>query len=93
MKRGIVGAIVISSVFTTISGICGESPIIAAHSQPKVQVIRAARMLDVRSGKMVKPAVVVIEKGRIKAVNPRRVPDKAKLIELGDRTRCRPEVP
>ena len=52
---------------------------------PAVIVLRAARMLDVRSGRMVSPAVVVIEKDRIKSINPATVP-AATVIDLGDVT-------
>ena len=49
-------------------------------------VIRATRMLDVASGEIRKPGVVVIESDRIRAVNPSVVPSGATVIELGDAT-------
>ncbi len=52
----------------------------------QVTVVRAARMLDVVSGQIVRPAVVVIEKGRIQSVNPASLPTGATTIELGDLT-------
>lgn len=48
-------------------------------------VLRAARMLDVRTGRIVSPAVIVIEKDRIKSVNPATVP-AGTVIDLGDVT-------
>ncbi len=55
-----------------------------AAAQPTV--LRAARMLDVDGGRIVEDAVVVVEGGRIQAVNPARLPDGATVIDLGDVT-------
>ncbi|HET6669066.1 MAG TPA: amidohydrolase family protein [Pyrinomonadaceae bacterium] len=52
---------------------------------PTVIVLRAAQMLDVQTGRIVSPAVVVIEKDRIKSVNPATVPG-GQLIDLGNVT-------
>ncbi|HEU4479073.1 MAG TPA: amidohydrolase family protein [Pyrinomonadaceae bacterium] len=52
---------------------------------PPVIVLRAARMLDVHTGRLISPAVVIIEKDRIKSVNPATVP-RGQLIDLGNVT-------
>lgn len=57
----------------------------ASQEAPAVIVLRAARMLDVQTGRIVSPAVVVIEKDRIKSVNPATVP-AGTVIDLGDVT-------
>lgn len=49
-------------------------------------VLRADRMLDVDTGKIVSPAVVVVDGQRIVAVNPGQVPQNVETIDLGDRT-------
>lgn len=49
-------------------------------------VIKADRMLDVRSGDIISPAVVIVNNGKIEAINPRILPKDAKLIDLGDHT-------
>jgi imidazolonepropionase-like amidohydrolase len=49
-------------------------------------VVRAQRMLDVRSGRIVSPAVVVVTGGMIEAVNPASPPPDAAAIDLGDVT-------
>ncbi|MFT7668623.1 MAG: imidazolonepropionase-like amidohydrolase [Planctomycetota bacterium] len=49
-------------------------------------VLRAARMLDVRSGEMLLNVTVVVEGELITSINPASVPPDAKVIELGDRT-------
>jgi len=56
--------------------------------QPLVQVaIRAARLLDVKSGALINNAVVLIEGERISAVGPSLpIPAEAKIIDLGDMT-------
>ena len=43
-------------------------PQLSGAESPQLTVVRAARMLDVRSGEIVKNVVVVVEKDRIKAV-------------------------
>ena len=55
-------------------------------AQPAPVVVRAARMLDVASGEMVRDAVVVVEGGKITAVKPPSVPAGTKVIDLGDVT-------
>jgi imidazolonepropionase-like amidohydrolase len=49
-------------------------------------VLRAARMLDVESGRIVANARVVVEGDRISAVNPPSLPAGARVIDLGDVT-------
>lgn len=52
----------------------------------QVTVVRAARMLDVKTGRMVQNAVVVIEGGRIKSVGSGEIPEDADIIDLGNLT-------
>lgn len=49
-------------------------------------VIKADRMLDVQSGKTVSPAVIVVNNGKIAAINPISLPQDAQVIDLGDHT-------
>jgi len=49
-------------------------------------VIRADRMFDARSGEIVENAVIVVENGRITAVNPSRIPSTDHDMDLGDMT-------
>jgi imidazolonepropionase-like amidohydrolase len=54
---------------------------------PRLVAIRAARLLDVRSGEMIGDAVVLVEGDRVKAVGQHvAVPTAAQVIDLGDRT-------
>jgi imidazolonepropionase-like amidohydrolase len=52
-------------------------------------VLHAQRMLDVRNGRMIEDAVVLVADGHIRAAGARAavaVPAGARWIELGDRT-------
>ena len=57
-----------------------------ATASAQTTVLRAQRMLDVRSGRMISPAVLVIHGGLISAVNPASLPTDAEIIQLGDVT-------
>jgi imidazolonepropionase-like amidohydrolase len=57
---------------------------LAQDTQPVV--IRAARMLDVTSGRMLSNAAIVVQGDRIAAVNPATPPAGARVIDLGDVT-------
>ena len=55
--------------------------------KPKQVAVRAARLLDVKSGALINNAVVLIEGERISAVGPSLpIPAGAKVIDLGDMT-------
>lgn len=58
----------------------------APISAQETIVVRAARMLDVESGRMIQDARVVVEGDRITAVNPSSLPAGANVIDLGDAT-------
>ena len=49
-------------------------------------LLRSARLLDVVAGDYLTPGDVMVEGGRIVAVQPREVPDDAVVIDLGDLT-------
>lgn len=55
-------------------------------SMAEARVVKAARMIDVVTGKVISPAAVVIEDGLIAAVNPAELPAGAAIIDLGNRT-------
>lgn len=57
-----------------------------AAASAQSTVVRAQRMLDVRSGRIVAPAVLVVTGGIIEAVNPASPPADAEVIDLGDVT-------
>jgi imidazolonepropionase-like amidohydrolase len=58
----------------------------AATASAQTTVVRAQRMLDVRSGRIVAPASLVVAGGVIQAVNPAATPPDAVVIDLGDAT-------
>ncbi|MCZ6597979.1 MAG: amidohydrolase family protein [Planctomycetota bacterium] len=68
-----------------------QAPVLAAlllvspgFAQERV-VLRADRMLDVVSGRVLTDAVVLVEDGIITAVNPSSLPEGVKVIDLWDR--------
>lgn len=50
--------------------------------QAQVKLIKADAYLDVRTGKLVKPANLLIEDGLIKTINPKTIPDNVEVIDL-----------
>ncbi|MEZ4585125.1 MAG: amidohydrolase family protein [Gemmatimonadales bacterium] len=60
------------------------APALPAQSQPVV--VRAARLLDLTTGQLVRNASVVVSGGKIEAVNPSTPPRGATTIDLGDVT-------
>ncbi len=76
-------AIAVLVVFSNIFGIAQS----ASSAKPRVVVVRAAKLLDVKSGKVVTNPVVVIEGERIKEVGSGlAVPAGAQVIDLGSTT-------
>jgi imidazolonepropionase-like amidohydrolase len=61
------------------------APIRTALAQQPL-VVRAARMVDVTTGQLVTPAVVVIADGKIRSLRSTDVPPGARTIDLGDLT-------
>ena len=59
---------------------------LAITASAQMTVINADRMLNVRSGKIISPATIVIEDGLITAINPNNIPSTTNVIELGDKT-------
>jgi imidazolonepropionase-like amidohydrolase len=57
-----------------------------ASAQDAPTLLRAARLLDVRSGRVISNASVLIEGDRIRAINPATPPAHARVIDLGDVT-------
>ena len=49
-------------------------------------LIKADRMLDVRTGKIISPASIMVEDGKITAINPKNVSATIEIIDLGDKT-------
>ena len=67
--------------------ICVSSAQETPSTSPHVVVLRAARLLDVASGKIVAPAEILVEGEKISAVGTNvRHPAGAGVIDLGDRT-------
>lgn len=48
-------------------------------------VIKAKAYLNVRTGQLIEPAVILIDDGIIKAINPESIPNETKEINLGEK--------
>lgn len=59
--------------------------LVFSHANAQTTVIKAKSYLDVRTGKIMAPATILIEKDIIKSVNPASVPDSATVIDLSDK--------
>ncbi|HWD98861.1 MAG TPA: hypothetical protein VG345_07480, partial [Bryobacteraceae bacterium] len=74
----------ISGRWTAVFFLCA-----AAYGQPAGQayVIRAARLLDVETGRITAPAEILVQGGKLAAVGPSvSHPASAEFIDLGDST-------
>jgi imidazolonepropionase-like amidohydrolase len=76
----------VASLFTLFS--CVQ---VAAQAPAAVTLVKAGRLLDARTGKMLSPAAVLIEGGKIKEVGSpsqvqAHVPAGARIIDLGSST-------
>ena len=60
---------------------------VASSQAPKVLAVRAAHLIDVKSGNVINNAVIVIEGGRVKQLGANlSVPAGAEVIDLGNMT-------
>src|SRR4051812_44913692 len=58
-----------------------------AAEPPKPVVLKAARLFDSRTERIVSPGVVIISEGKIQAVGPSaKLPEGAQVVDLGDAT-------
>jgi imidazolonepropionase-like amidohydrolase len=58
----------------------------ATENVTKVSVFKAKNYLDVASGQLISPAIIVVENGLISAINPKELDAKLIMIDLGERT-------
>jgi len=58
----------------------------ALHAQDKPYVLKAQRLFDSATGKIVEPGMVVVSGGKIQAVGTGAVPAGATVVDLGDAT-------
>jgi len=61
---------------------CAWFVFITLHTHAQTLVIKAASMLDVKKGVIVTPAVILIKDGIIEEINPKKLPDGVKTIDL-----------
>jgi imidazolonepropionase-like amidohydrolase len=69
--------------FITAINVCGQSAALAPHPI----ILHAARLLDVKTGRMIKPGEILVQGERIVEVGTSvKRPAGAEVIDLGDRT-------
>lgn len=71
----IVGILIVAAAWVAVA--TGAGPI---------TLVRAQRMVDVRTGRIVSPAALVVSEGLIQAVNPASPPANADVVDLGNVT-------
>jgi imidazolonepropionase-like amidohydrolase len=86
IRRSIADAVAVASLTVAALAVPVDSLAAQAEQAEPPVVIRAARMLDVTSGRLVPDAAVVVAGDRITAVNPSSLPSGAQVIDLGDVT-------
>lgn len=84
MKRLLPAAAAALLALTPLSARAQEMT--GAGGEHDVMVLKAARMLDVVSGRMLPNATLVVEGTRITAVNPSSTPEGTHVMDLGDVT-------
>ena len=70
---------------TYIFSILFSLSIMSASVQAQSILIKADAYLDVRTGKLVKPANILIENGLITSINPQAIPDNVDKIDLANK--------
>lgn len=63
-----------------------ELALVSASFGSEYRVVKAQNYIDVKSGRLVSPAIVLIKDNIIAAINPDTLPAEATVIDLGDRT-------
>ena len=67
--------------------LAGSAAAQSPATSPHPIVLHAARMLDIKAGRIVRPAEILVEGDRIMEVGSTvKHPDGAEVIDLGDRT-------
>src|SRR5271156_33392 len=78
MRRAALAALLVGALSANAADTPAPAP---------VTVLKAAHLFDAAAGKIVSPGVVVVQGGKILAVGANaKVPDGAKIIDLGDAT-------
>ncbi len=82
-RRALTAALSTFFLLTLVATAMGQSQ----SSGPRPVVLHAARLLDVKNGRMVSPGEVLVQGERILEVGPSvKHPPGAEVIDLGDRT-------
>ncbi len=69
-------------VLAVLLQLCAANAICASE----LLIVKASHYVDVVSGKLISPAVILIQDDRIAAINPETLPSDSDVIDLGDST-------
>ena len=58
----------------------------AINANTQTQILKAKQYLNVQTGQLIQPAVLVIDQHKITAINPAILPENAAVIDLGNKT-------
>lgn len=86
IRPAFVPGLLVGCVVALLAAIPAPARAQGGSTEATPVVIRAARMLDVTNGQMLRNATVVVTGERITAVNPPSPPAGARVIDLGDVT-------
>jgi imidazolonepropionase-like amidohydrolase len=85
MKIKKISSCVLLLLLSLLAAVVAAAQTSASAQAPKPLVVRAARMLDVKSGQVIADAVILIENGRItEAGSKLPIPAGAEVINLGN---------
>jgi imidazolonepropionase-like amidohydrolase len=73
-------------IFFTVCSASAQQNIPNAPPLSQPLIIKAASYVDTSSGRLVRPAVIVVEQGRITGINPRTLPQDSTVVDLGEAT-------
>ena len=69
-------------VLAVLLQLCAANAICASE----LLIVKASHYVDVVSGKLISPAVILIQDDQIAAINPETLPSESDVIDLGDST-------
>jgi imidazolonepropionase-like amidohydrolase len=73
---------------TFLTVLSASAQLNTSNASPLSQTItlKAASYVDTQQGKLIRPAVIVIDQGRITGINPEMLPVDSTVVDLGDAT-------
>ncbi len=81
------GSLIVIALSLTISSFArAQLVILDDHLESQSITLKAAGYIDIRQGRLVQPAVIVIDHGFITEINPQVIPKGSTIVDLGGAT-------